>query len=103
MKQFGDVELDDDSCYDYVERLRSCEIPNENLDRVNPDLSGDCIDFVEHDITYTGCVANHKNDPLFARGNWRIYLEENTPLWREKREVVRLLDTNGNTIDLYEY
>lgn len=103
MERFADIDLDDDSCYDFVERLSQCVEPNE--DAVDDaDLSGVCRRFITNTLNYEDCVIKHRNDPFFDNvGYWHIYLEEDEELWRYEREIIRLMDENDKVIDVVEY
>lgn len=103
MKRFANIALDNDECYNFVERISSCETPDD--DAVDDaDLGGACRRFIENNLNYDDCVANHKNDPLFDNvGSWRIYFERDDDLWRYEREIIRLIDENDKVIDVVEY
>ncbi len=103
MKRFANIALDNDECYDFVERISSCEVPNNDaID--DAELGGACRRFIENNLNYDDCVANHKNDPLFDNvGSWRIYFERDDDLWRYEREIIRLMDENDMVIDVIEY
>lgn len=111
MERFGSIDLDNDNCYDYVERLPSCRIVLDEAE--DEDISRSCKNFVVRELTYTGCVENHRYDIDFDRGVWRIYLgldvdddeDEDEPddLWRSEREIIKLMDRSGKTVDVLEY
>ncbi len=103
MEKFGDIDLDDDSCYDFVERLRQCTPLDE--DAVDDaDLSGDCNRFLDKAIGHNECVTLHRYDPFFDNpGGWRVYLDQDDDLWRAEREIIRLMDENDLVIDYVEY
>ncbi len=103
MKRFAKIDLDNDSCYDFVERIRYCEIVDDDvLD--DADLTNSCNRFILENLDYNQCVANHRYDPLFDNvGLWRIYFERRDELWRTEREILRLMDENDRVIDVVEY
>ncbi len=101
MKRFGNIALDDDKCYEFIQTLSSCK--NADADDAPKKLSGSCRTFVEETLSYQGCVANHSTDPYFYKGPWRIYLERNDDLWRKEREILRLLDDQGRTVSVVRY
>jgi len=103
MERFGNIKLDNDKCYDFVERISSCSVPtDEQIDAAN--ISGVCLRFVENTFNYNDCVGLHRYDPYFERdGYWRIYLDKRSELWRPKREIIRLMDENDRVIDVIEY
>ncbi len=101
MKRFGNIGLDDDKCYAFIQTLSSCK--NADGDDAPRKLSGSCRTFIYTSLTYQGCVANHHTDPYFYKGPWRIYLERNDDLWRTEREILRLLDDQGRTVSVLKY
>lgn len=103
MRRFADIALDDDSCFDFVERIGICLTPSdESID--DADLSGACRRFVEQTLNYEDCVEKHQTDPFFDNpGTWHIYLEQDEELWRPKREIIRLMDENDQVVDVIEY
>lgn len=99
-----------DECREYVDRhIKRCEIDREELDQNDEDidllpLSSQCIEFIRSDLTYQGCVRNHQNDPDFFDNEWRVFLGSGPgELWREDREVLRLLDREGRVVDVWQY
>ncbi len=90
-----------DACYNYLASVGRCAVPTN----IPPNLvnDGGCQAFALTHINYSQCVANFKNAPGFFRGQWRIYLGRDTRLWRDKREIVELLDKEGRIIDSRSY
>jgi len=87
-------------CLDFVETLPQCTLylktfPNE--------LSSQCQTFVKEALTYNGCVARHQWRPSFEGNNWRIFLAQSLELWNNSRDVIRLLDEKGRTVDVLSY
>jgi hypothetical protein len=103
LKRFGDIDLDNDRCYDFVERLGTCVTPeDETYER--REVGSTCSMFVENTFNYNDCVRLHRYDPFFVRdGYWRIYLEERNELWRSEREIIRLMDEADRVIAVLEY
>lgn len=103
MKRFGDIKLDNDTCYDFVERMNSCRTPSDE-DLSEAKLTRGCKKFIEDTFNYNDCVSLHRYDPYFERdGYWHIYLGEPFELWRPKREIIRLMDEQDRVIDVIEY
>lgn len=103
MKRFANIPLDDDSCYDFMERVYSCTTPTDDVID-DADLTRACTRLIETTLNYDSCVERHKNDPYFDDpGTWHIYLEEDDNLWRKEREIIRLMDENDRVIDVIEY
>ncbi|MES2931745.1 MAG: hypothetical protein V4682_03560 [Patescibacteria group bacterium] len=102
-KHYSGNELRDDKCYTLMRSSTSCRTPSDS------GVSNACTALIDDYLTYNGCVEHHKTDSDFAGDTWRIYLEyENSrgrsdELWKSSRDAVKLLDTEGRTVDLYTY
>jgi len=90
----------ENDCMDFVDRMSRCRIPTKALPLT---LSYACQEAIIDEINYNSCVDKHKNDEDFRIPDWRIYLRRDTELWRDKRELIKLLDENGKTVDYYSY
>ncbi len=99
LERYGRIKLDNDKCYDFVEQLGTCQIPDDS------DVPrGSCTSFSDDTFNYNSCVQNHRNDPFFTRdGYWYVYLGRNDELWRSEREIIRLIDENNRVVDVLEY
>ncbi len=98
-KFYGQNYLHDYTCINYVQNLNRCTLvaaPPANV-------SGACVTFLTNYLNYNGCVNAHQNDPNFKGTVWRIYLGRNQSMWRKNYEVVKLLDKNGKTVDMFSY
>ena len=87
-----------DTCLDYLKKLPRCQVPPSTVPtKLRAD--GNCQAFLFNKINYNQCVTNHRNERVFFRGEWHLYLDRNTRLWKNKHEVIELLDENGRVID----
>lgn len=103
LKHFGNIDLDNDRCYTFIERLSTCTTPDKDLSS-RSQIGSACSTFVEKTFNYNDCVRLHSADPYFIRdGYWRIYLDERAELWRPKREIIRLMDENDRVVSVLEY
>ncbi len=103
LERFGNIELDNDRCYEFIEQVGTCTVPLEET-YTRSKVGSACSTFVEDTFNYNDCVRLHRYDPFFARdGYWRIYLDEGRELWRSEREIIRLLDENERVINVIEY
>lgn len=88
------------SCREFVEDIPRCRVYTGSF----PDtISSTCRDFVIEHLNYNACVANHKNETGFFANEWRLFLDRESELWGNKNEIIRLIDTNGKTIDAITY
>ena len=91
----------DNSCMNYLQSMQICTIDvNPPLP---PTLSNTCRDFIQSRVTYKGCISKHVTDSDFKKRQWRVYLGYDTELWRDKREVIALIDAQGRLIDSTTY
>jgi len=89
----------DSECAAHLTRIPSCSIdlsPPQNL-------TSQCKSFIYNHLTYQGCINNHKSDSNFRSSEWRVFLGFDTGLWRENREVLTLLDSQGKLVDSATY
>lgn len=105
-------DRDYDDCERYIRSIDRCEIVREDLRVRHPrgsrsgvelPLPDQCATFIEDNLTYQGCVNNHLSDADFYRREWRVFMGSFSELWREDREVLRLLDRSGRVVDVWQY
>ena len=89
--------LREDACYYRMQATPLCTTPDDD------GMTSRCSDLIDDYLTYNGCVAQHRNSTHFPGQTWRVYLERNKEMWKPARDAVKLLDTNGKTVDLYTY
>jgi len=99
LEEFSSVSITDDGCYNFVSRIPRCKMVISQT----PLLSPSCSQFLSNHANYNGCVSNHRDDNNFYKPEWRVYLGRSSEQWREKREVLRLLDTEGRVVDVFTY
>lgn len=90
-----------DVCRDYIGRIGTCKIPTETF----PVSGGStCQEFIIKHFHYNGCVDDHVFDSdFYSPKEWRIYLNRDNEIWKTKREIIKLLDLAGNTVDISSY
>lgn len=96
---YGPNYIRDTACIDYVDRIPRCQLT------LSPpvSLSNACQSFMIKYLNYNGCVEAHRNDSDFLGNTWRVYLGRSSSMWRTRHEVVKLLDSNGKTVDAFSY
>lgn len=101
----ADIPLDsqafNDTCRDYISRIGTCKMATETY----PFKAGPtCQSFVTTHFNYNGCLNDHLNDSdFYSNSEWRIFLNRNAEIWKSKREIVKLIDSAGNTVDISSY
>lgn len=88
------------SCRDYV-----ASIPRCTTARTNPPstLSSACRAFIVEKLTYNSCVIRHQSDADFLTSEWRVFLGRTEELWKNKQEIIRLMNSKGETLDAITY
>lgn len=91
---------DESMCRDFVDNIPRCTTA-----RTAPPstLSSSCRTFIVEKLTYNSCVLRHQNDVGFLTGEWRIFLGKTEELWKNKQEIIRLVNAKGETLDAITY
>ena len=87
---YGDVPFSDAVCYSAVSSLLPCT----TVRTAPSDVTTECRRFLQDVLTEKGCVLRHRNDPDFFTGEWRLFLKSNRELWKNRDNVLYLLDEN---------
>lgn len=98
-KFYGQNYIRDSRCINYVRTINRCTTS------ITPPVgvTSACAAFLVNHLNYNGCVSAHENDSNFKETTWRVYLGRNKSMWRKRYEVVKLLDSNGKTVDMFSY
>lgn len=96
-----------DACLDYIDRVPKCTIitalPKSTAEALNQEQQYRCLTFIQNKTGYQNCFSIHRNDASFSGTEWRLFLSRTQPLWKSKREVIWLLDQQGNFVSQYSY
>lgn len=90
----------EDRCLDYLESLPSCFLPTETVPQ---HLSQECQSFIANNYNYNSCVSGSKDKTGFYKNEWRIYLNSNDSLWKNRRETIRIIDAEGRLVTSVSY
>ena len=90
----------DSACRDLAEKIPRCRIYQGSLPK---NISRACVDFLAEKLNYNSCAIRHEKDKDFYKDEWRIFLDRESELWRNKDEIIRLIDAKQNTIDAVTY
>jgi hypothetical protein len=88
------------SCFDYLDSLQACSFVGAGLPS---NLSSACRTYIATSLSYNGCVNMYRGGSDFAQRSWRLYLNQQSPLWNPLHDIVRLLDEQGRVVDVYTY
>ncbi len=98
-KNYDGSYIRDLSCINYVRKLNRCTL----VSSPPSGLTTACTNFAVNDLNYNGCVNLHQYDKDFEDNTWRVFLGRNKSMWRPHYEVVKLLDAQGRTVDMFSY
>jgi len=90
----------DNVCMDFVDKIPMCRIQTEPFPA---SISPSCQEAILQEINYNSCVDKHRNDEDFYSTERRIYLKYGSEIWREKREIIELIDEYGRVVDFFDY
>ena len=93
------ARITDPACVAYARTLPLCRF----IFGEPPPVSDTCASFLRNSLTYNGCLARHNWRPSFDGDTWRLFLGASGELWSNDHEVVRLLDKEGRTVDVWTY
>ena len=98
-KFYGENYIRDSQCIIYTRKINRCSIS------ITPpvNVTSACAAFLVNYLNYNGCVTAHENNVHFKDNTWRVYLGRNKSMWRKHYEVVKLLDSDGKTVDMFSY
>ncbi len=58
---------------------------------------------LDQNLTYNTCVSIYATDPDFFFNDWRIYLNLKDKVWSETGDIIRIIDSSGNTLSSIFY
>lgn len=88
-------------CIDTIDSLPSCRRPIGQLPAGI--IGSDCIDYMNENFNYIGCVKNFRDDKEFLRPIWRVSLRRPKKFFNSRHDRVILRDQNGLLVDEFEY
>jgi hypothetical protein len=92
-----------EQCIEYIQSLAPCEVPGTNVPK---DLLPLCRSLIQKELTYNNCIEREYKKykfGVFNGGGWYLYLESPAEIWRNKYDVIRLLDADGRVVDVLSY
>ncbi len=90
-----------DACFDYLNRIDQCTVATSGS--IPNTLPQACQMFISTRLTYNGCMNAHRNDSDFFGTTWRLYLNREGEIWRDRREEIDLINASGVIVDSYSY
>ena len=93
LQEFADydtVPFSDDVCYSAILSLPSCT----TIGSVPSGVTAACHTFLKEVLSEEGCISRHRDDADFYAGEWRVFLGSDKELWKDRDNVLYLLDEN---------
>lgn len=87
---YGNVPFSDAACYSTVSSLAPCA----TVHTAPSGVTAQCRSFLRDVLTEKGCVSRHRNDSDFFTGEWRLFLKSDKEIWKNRDNVLYLLDEN---------
>lgn len=88
-----------DTCLDFLNKIGVCK----EVTKFPDNLQQSCKTFAAERANYSRCVTDFGNDLNFLGKQWLVYLNRDDALWKTKREIVDLVDQQGNVVSTYTY
>src|SRR3989344_1855620 len=89
------------ACIDAIRAVPACRTPQ------GPFQAGvigrECIDYMNKNFSYVGCVENVRDEGGFLKNIWRVSLRRPTKLFDPRHDIVTLRDQQGLLVDEFEY
>src|SRR3989344_2562499 len=86
--------VSNDACFNYIDSYPRCKIETGTLP---VEWSPECKNFITN-LNYSSCVSKHKDDTDFYQPEWRVFLKRGQSLWKNERETIVLVDSDGKTV-----
>lgn len=89
------------ACIDAIRAVPSCRTPRGPFE-VSV-IKSECLDYMNKNFSYVGCVENFRDDKNFLKNTWRVYLGRPQKLFDSRHDRVKLRDAQGLLVDEFEY
>lgn len=89
-----------DNCLTLIENLYQCQIFTSTYPT---GIEPACKQWIADTLNYSSCIVNHKDESDFYKSEWRVYLNQDYPLWKSSRELIELIGLDGKVIDTVSY
>jgi hypothetical protein len=95
-----------EACLDAIRYIPTCSTRGTSYTRKLPDnVPSACKTYIQKEINYNSCVANHLSDADFVGHEYRLYFKTFAHLWRDysKKDTIHLYDRAGLIVDTISY
>ncbi len=92
------------ACQNYIRSLSRCESPDPEVMNAFPGDAGNaCREFVNNFFGVNYCYSSLSGKADFLRNEWYAWVDEYIDVFDPSHDWVRLVNTDGETIDDYTY
>lgn len=91
------------ACIDAIEGISSCRTPASRGPFAPAVVGQACLDFMNENFNYFGCVKNLRDRRDFLESTWRVSLKRGQKLFDPRHDRVLLRDESGLLVDEFEY
>ncbi|PIR82509.1 hypothetical protein COU20_01770 [Candidatus Kaiserbacteria bacterium CG10_big_fil_rev_8_21_14_0_10_59_10] len=88
-----------EACFSALRTISTCHFPAS----LPSDISAACRAHLQSTLSYNGCLNRHSRSQGFAGDTWRLFLGSSDEAWRNTHDIIRLLDADGRTVDVFTY
>ena len=83
-------------CLDYLDNISQCSIPSVPISLTDDTT---CRNYIAAHYGYDQCIADNQSKENFYGKEWRVFLNNGTRLWQNRREIITLYDSSGLVVD----
>jgi len=98
----NDISHLDPCCQQFINALRSCQIPDFS-DEAVLSLGSECLSYLKENLNNIACFANYFQNTDFLGNEWHIYLNNKNIVASYNCDTLYLYDKNGLLVDEYSY
>lgn len=89
------------ACVDAIRAVPTCRTPQGPFQAAI--IKSECIDYMNQNFSYAGCVKNFRDRKEFLKPAWRVSLRLPSKLFDVRHDRVVLRDRQGLLVDEFEY
>ncbi len=89
------------ACIDAIQSIPACRTPSGPFTAAV--IKSECLDYLNQNFSYVGCVKNSRDQKDFLRDTWRVFLGRPGKLFDPRHDRVTLRDAHGLLVDEFEY
>ncbi len=94
-----------DTCVSFIQSLPTCLNQTNRVGQfpLAVKLDSQCVSWIVDHFSYSACLSEHKLDPDFLTGQWRVWLNQKDQIWSNVADRITLRDAQGRIVDQVQY